>query len=111
MVRTEGQADQGMRSRNKRCVFRRFCRDTQGSSALEFAIVAVPLFLLILATLQLSFVYFPNYVLETAASKAARLVRTGQAQALTAEQLKTEVCKDLIVPLSCSNLELDIRFS
>lgn len=90
-------------------VLARFRRDTSGASALEFALISVPLFFLILAIFQMAFVYFANFALEGATSRAARLVRTGQAQDLSANQFKTEVCKEISVPLSCSDLELDVR--
>ena len=37
------------------------------------------------------------------------MVRTGQAQDLTAAKFKAEVCKEISAPLSCSDLELDVR--
>lgn len=87
----------------------RFSRDTAGASALEFAIVSVPLFFLILALFQMTFVYFANFALESATSHAARLVRTGQAKEFSASQFKREVCKEISAPISCSDLELDVR--
>ena len=88
---------------------RRFCGDASGASALEFAIVAAPLVLLLLAVLQMAFVYFANFALESAVDRAARLVRTGQAQSLNAANFKTEICKQLSAPLSCGALQLDVR--
>ena len=65
--------------------------------------------LVLLATSQVAYVYFATFVLETATGQAARLVRTGQAQSLTSDELKQEVCKALSAPLSCSALKLDVR--
>ena len=87
----------------------RFGRDRSGASALEFAIVATPLILLLLAVLQVSLVYFANSSLEGAIDRGARLVRTGQAQKFNAQQFKTEVCKHLGAPLTCDDLMLDVR--
>jgi Flp pilus assembly protein TadG len=87
----------------------RFRRDQSGASALEFALVSIPLFFLILALFQMTFVYFANFALESATSRAARLVRTGQAQDFSASKFKTEVCKEISLPLSCGDLELDVR--
>ncbi len=88
-----------------------FAADRSGASALEFALVAVPFLLLIFAVLEVGLVYFANFTLENAVSRGARLIRTGQAQAqqFSAEQFKTEVCKSLGPPLSCSDLKLDVR--
>lgn len=89
--------------------FPRFRQDQSGASALEFALVAAPLLLLLLAVLQVGFVFFANFALEGATERAARLVRTGQAQSFNESQFKTEVCKNLSAPLSCNGLKLDVR--
>jgi Flp pilus assembly protein TadG len=89
--------------------FRGFSRDTAGASTLEFALVSVPLFFLILAVFQVAYVYFANFALEDATSRAARLIRTGQAQEVSASDFKTEICKEISVPLNCSDLQLDVR--
>lgn len=86
-----------------------FGADASGSSALEFAVLAGPLILLLLAILQMSFVYFANFSLESAVNLAARLVRTGQAQSFNATEFKTEVCKKLSAPITCGGLKLDVR--
>jgi Flp pilus assembly protein TadG len=90
---------------------RQFGRDRSGASALEFALVAVPLILLLLVILQLGLVFLGTYMLEHATAQGARLIRTGQAQAqgFDATAFKTEVCKHLTAPLSCTGLKLDVR--
>lgn len=112
MVRVPGQAnDTGkpVHGNGGRRGIRQFGGDASGASALEFALVATPLLLLLLAVLQVALVYFANFTLESAVERAARLVRTGQAQSFSASQFKTEVCKQLLPPLSCSKLQLDVR--
>ena len=112
MVRCLGQANdarQLARVGGGRCGLRRFGGDASGTSALEFAIVATPLFLLLLAVLQVAFVYFANFALENAVDRAARLIRTGQAQTFNAAKFKNEVCKHLTAPLTCNELKLDVR--
>lgn len=90
---------------------RRLGRDSSGASAVEFALVATPLILLLLATLQVGVIYFANYELENAASYGARLLRTGQAQnqKFDAAAFKAEVCKHISAPLSCAKLKLDVQ--
>jgi Flp pilus assembly protein TadG len=51
-----------------------------GATAVEFAMVAGPLFLMIMATLELAMVFVVSTMLESALSKAAREIRTGQQQ-------------------------------
>jgi Flp pilus assembly protein TadG len=60
---------------------RGFIKSRNGSSAVEFAIIA-PIFLaLTFAILEAGFFFFIQSATEAANAKAARLIRTGQAQA------------------------------
>jgi Flp pilus assembly protein TadG len=95
----------------RRRALRQFGRDRSGASALEFALLAVPTILLLLAVLQLGLVFLGNYMLEHATAQGARLIRTGQAQThgFDAAAFKNEVCKHLTAPLNCSGLKLDVR--
>jgi len=110
-------SDQPNSEAGRRCqgrgfrVIRRFGRDPSGASALEFALVAVPFLLLLLATLEVGLVYFANFTLENATAHGARLIRTGQAQSqgFDAARFKSEVCKYLGGPISCGGLKLDVR--
>jgi len=88
-----------------------FWRDASGASALEFAILALPLILLLLAVFEVGVVYFANFSLENAVSQGARLIRTGQVQSqgFSASQFKTEVCKHISPPITCGGLKLDVR--
>ncbi len=91
--------------------FSRFGDDASGASAIEFALIALPLIYLLLATLQIGVVFFANYVLENAAAQGARMLRTGQAQnqKFDAAMFKAEVCKHITAPISCANVKLDVR--
>lgn len=59
---------------------RRFLRHTKGAAAVEFGLVAVPFFALILFTIQTALVFFADQTLETMVQDGARLIMTGQAQ-------------------------------
>jgi Flp pilus assembly protein TadG len=112
MMRGSGQASDAKklaRGCGGRRTLHRFGGDASGTSALEFAIVAAPLLLLLLAVLQMAFVFFANFSLENAVDRAARLVRTGQAQSYSASDFKSKVCQELTAPLTCSALQLDVR--
>ncbi|MEM7192890.1 MAG: TadE/TadG family type IV pilus assembly protein, partial [Pseudomonadota bacterium] len=86
-------------------------RDERGASALEFAMIAAPLIFLLLAVMQIGYVYFANFALDGAVANGARLIRTGQAQTqgFDAAKFKEELCKGLVGPLSCGKLLLDVR--
>jgi Flp pilus assembly protein TadG len=88
------------------CAVRRFARGQDGTSAVEFALVAAPFLALIFAILESALVFFANQSLEAAASDAGRLIMTGQAQTAgySANDFKTAVCNDLAGGLfNCSN--------
>ncbi len=90
---------------------RPFWGDASGASALEFALVALPFILLLLAVLEVGIVYFATSELDNAVVEGARLIRTGQAQNqnFDAGAFKTQVCTHLTAPISCSGLMLDVR--
>ena len=92
-------------------LLRAFGRDQAGASALEFAIVATPFILTLLAVFEVGLVYFATFDLESATAQGARLVRTGQAQTqgFNATQFKNEVCKFITAPITCAGLNLDVR--
>lgn len=86
-------------------------RDEKGASALEFALIALPLIALLMGVLQVAYVYFANFALDGAVASGARLIRTGQAQTqgFDAARFKRELCAELVGPLSCGKLLLDVR--
>ena len=90
---------------------RRFWGNASGASALEFSLVALPFFLLLLAVLEVGLVYFVDFTLDSAVYQASRLVRTGQAQNqnFDASQFKAQVCNHLVAPINCAALQLDVR--
>lgn len=71
-----------------------FARCRSGSSAVEFALVA-PLFIaLTFSILEAGYFFFVESAVEAANAKAARLIRTGQAQtnAISRDAFFDEIC-------------------
>ena len=97
--------------RGRRIHLRALGSNSSGASALEFALVAGPFLVLLFGILAVGLVYVVNMSLEKAVDQGARLIRTGEAQSqgFDAAKFKSEVCKYLIAPLSCSGLKLDVR--
>ena len=89
----------------------RAARDTRGATAVEFAIVAGPLFLLLFAIIEVAIVFFVSVTLENAVAEAARDIRTGEVQNGGGQaQFEDTVCS-LIQPLmECgANISFDVR--
>ncbi len=102
----------------------RFARNTRGAAALEFAMIALPLFTMIFAVMELALVLLISISLEDAASTMARQIRVGAitapgisttASTTAAPNLagfKTDLCNYiLLVPSSfCVNqVQVDIQ--
>ena len=87
-------------------------RARSGSAFVEFAIVALPFFLLLFGAFDIGFYYWGSQELENATAYGARLIRTGQVQAsaITQTALKAEICNKTAVLVGCtSRLRLDVR--
>lgn len=82
---------------------RRFVRRQDGAAAVEFGLVALPFMLLMFLIMETALLFFAGQTLETAVADSARLIKTGQAQALNATTFKAEVCKRIYALFDCSN--------
>ena len=84
--------------------------DIRGATAVEFALLSIPLIALILFTLQLAIVSFYDQALQTATEQAARQLMVGSAQnsGLTQAQFKTAVCAKASM-FTCSGLMVDVQ--
>lgn len=89
---------------------RRFVECRRGSAAIEFAITASALILLIVGALQVFIIEQSQAVLETAAEFAGRQILTGSAQVqhLSVQDFHKLVCTSLSM-LSCSGVMIDVE--
>lgn len=92
--------------------FVRFARNRRGATAVEFALIALPFFVLMMAIIETFLLFFASQTIETATNRGARLIRTGQAQdaGLTATEFKSEICGAMRGLFNCEdNLFVDVR--
>ncbi|WP_208987266.1 TadE/TadG family type IV pilus assembly protein [Roseibium marinum] len=63
-------------------------------TAVEFALIAMPFFILSIGILEVGLVQVVNRMVDNAVVSAARMIRTGQAQegTFTADEFKDEIC-------------------
>jgi Flp pilus assembly protein TadG len=90
----------------------RLGRDVSAATAVEFAILVTPLVMLILASLQLSIIFYAGQVLQSGAMSASRSLMTGQTQqaSLSASQYKTQyVCPTITFMFDCNNVMVDVQ--
>ncbi len=89
---------------------RRFLANKDGTAAIEFAILAIPFFMLLFAVLELAIVFFINSTLNHAVSESGRQIRTGNFQACgSQEQFKELVCAKMSGLGNCEKrLRIDV---
>lgn len=95
---------------------RRLSRDEGGAAAVEFAMIALPLFAIIMAALQAALMLLAEQELDNATDEAGRLVMTGQVSStsgqsgyLTQAQFTAKVCSFLPALFNCSNLMVNMQ--
>ena len=81
-------------------------RDEAGVTAVEFGILALPFFTVILAIIQTAIMFLATQVLDSALEDAARKVRTGEAAAYTITDFRNLMCGYTFNLLDCSQIQL-----
>lgn len=99
-----------------RMAAREFSRDSHGSTAVEFAIVA-PIFLMLMFSIfEVGWFFFANSVVDATVGDAARLIKTGQVQKSFGDEedkyndMYDNICRVVSVFGGCENrltLEVD----
>jgi Flp pilus assembly protein TadG len=90
----------------------RFRRDERGANAVEFGIVALPFFALLMAIVEAAMAFFAAQVMETGLRDSARLIRTGQAHGQTgfnATSFRNDICPRVAPLLACAGIVVDVR--
>lgn len=92
---------------------RRFGKARRGSTAIEFAIVAVPFFMLTFGLVEVLMIGFAQTSLDFAIAESGREIRTGRVQqnGVTEGEVQTALCNQInrFMVLSCDgNLFLDV---
>lgn len=89
----------------------RLAADRRGATAVEFGLLAAPFLAMILASLQLSMIFFAGQILQTAAITAGRQLMTGADQnaGLTQAQFQSAVCAAAPIIFNCNNIMVDVE--
>jgi Flp pilus assembly protein TadG len=93
-------------------LLRRFVRQQDGTSAVEFALVATPFLALLFAIIETAMVFFAGQTLEAAVASASRLIMTGEAQTkgFSAADFKTQVCNRIYGLFDCAGgMYVDVK--
>ena len=94
-------------------IFSRFCRDRDGSTVIEFGMLALPFLLLLFAILETCISFAAQQLMANATDDVARQIRTGQIKGtdLTEENLREHICGQLEIMVAdgCPGLVIDLR--
>lgn len=107
--------------RSRRFLLKRFRKQEDGATAIEFALIATPFLALLFAIMETALVFWCGQVLETAVSNATRRIFTGQNEADYAaaqaaapglppkDFIKAQICAEVPALFDCDTIELDVR--
>lgn len=89
----------------------RFARDRKGATAVEFAFVAAPFFVLVFAILEIALIFFASAIIEEAVADAARDIRTGELQSSGQSEadFRALICARMQGVGDCDRLSIDVR--
>ncbi|MEL7274563.1 MAG: TadE/TadG family type IV pilus assembly protein [Pseudomonadota bacterium] len=95
----------------RRSLLSRFRRDEDGVAAVEFAIVALPFFMILMFIFELGLSYFANKVLTLSTDAVARQIRIGDLVVKSGPtESDTEDAKKAFRDRLCDNFGMDILF-
>ncbi len=91
-------------------IVRRLKNEEDGATAVEFGMLAMPFFMLLLAIIESSISFFAGQVLESAVDDVSRKIRTGQLdQTMTEQTLRNEICAASAVLFTCEDINIDMQ--
>lgn len=102
-------------TRKPRPVLKRFLRSRDGAAAIEFALLAIPYFLIVFAIIETFIAFTGEQLISNAVDTTARKFRTGQITAQTTEaDFRNEFCNEISFLIQCNGgdsdrLILDVR--
>lgn len=84
---------------------RSMVRDENGATAIEFALLVLPFFVLLFAILEVSLMFFVDSTLDAALQRTAREVRTGIAasEGWDLDDFKAEMCANMVLSFECTD--------
>lgn len=89
----------------------RFARNSDGATAVEFALLAMPFLLTLFAIIEFGVSLTTQQLLANATEDVAREIRTGQITDITPAELQNKICEriELLVSENCPGLRVDLR--
>lgn len=84
---------------------RKLASNIRGATAVEFAVLSLPFFALIIGTIQLGIIFMANQTLDEAVDVASREIQTGQITQTggTLNDFRRDVCDRVVMISDCEN--------
>ena len=87
---------------------KRIASAKEGATAIEFALLAIPFFMVIFAILETFFALIAEQVIQSATDNVARQLQTGQiTQTITETEFRKLLCAEASVIIRCSSDEIN----
>ena len=87
----------------------RFVHQDEGVTAIEFGLLAVPFFGLIVAILETGLILLASQVFDSAVDDAARAIRTGEAAEFEESDFRDRICDHTFGLFTCDSIKLRVR--
>lgn len=89
----------------------RFIKAREGATAVEFALIAGPFFLLLIGLIEIALFFFASTMIETATTEAAREIRTGEVMVAGdgPGEFRNRICARAGAILDCTRIQVDVR--
>lgn len=97
-----------IRQRPMKGLFGRLFARRDGATAIEFALLALPFFLIVFASIETFVAFTAEQLLANATETMARKIRTGQIQSATwdRDKFRTAFCEEISILMPCSATEV-----
>lgn len=91
---------------------KRWKKETAGTTAIEFSLVAIPFITMMLGVVEIALMYTAGSLLEGSTASAARMIRTGQLQVLNPADpeavFREALCANIKALVNCNNIQIEV---
>ncbi len=99
----------------RRLAPRRFRRDERGATAVEFGLISIPFFMLLMTTVEMALMLWTSQQMEEAVFQTSRTMLTGESRTIYANpataqtQFRDNLCANMTLIMSCAaRLRVDV---
>lgn len=91
-------------------LLKRFQKDQDGVTAIEFGMLGLPFFLIITSIIEVSLFFFAGQYLDHSVDQVARKVRVGALPSnMTQSEFKQVICNEASIMLKCNKIKVDLK--